>query len=337
MASKPRPKVASSAQIAVKLAPFNHRLLLTGAGFSQNWGGYLAREIWSLILGNPKIRTRKRIDQLLHGQMNFEEALAEAEVTKKDEYSDQDRNVLRSAIMDAFEVQDTRMRKQDNHGLVNALWGLVKTFARGPGTTCLFTLNQDLLVERFLLSGDSPRVEVPGVSSEAWWFGRQIATAPWQNRAHPVEVLDDPGPSFRSANGRVTYIKLHGSTNWRRPRGDVMVLGGAKEAAIEQFRILRINTEVFRAALNQPKARLLVIGYGFADDHINRSIAMGVKAGLRLWIVDPMDPEQIRARLKDRKMGAIWNAVIGHTPGAWHNLFDGHGVDHDLLEKGFWS
>ncbi len=327
----------SSVQIAATLAPFNGRLLLTGAGFSRDWGGYLAKEIWSLILGNPKIRARPKIDRLLHRQMNFEEALAKAEVTEKERYSEADRDVLRAAIMDAFDLQDIRIRTQDNQGLVTALWGLLKTFSKGPGTKCLFTLNQDLLLERFMLSGDAPRVDIPGVPSESWWFGREVATAPWPHASHPVTVSDDPGPSFRTAKGKITYIKLHGSTNWRRPRGDVMVLGGAKEAAIKQFRILRINTAVFRAALKQPEGRLLVIGYSFADDHINRSIAIGVKTGLRLWVVDPSDPEKIRSSLRARGMGTIWNAVVGYTPGSWHHLFDGRGVDHQLLERGFWT
>src|SRR5205085_3568151 len=115
-----------------------------------------------------------------------------------------------------------------------------------------------------------------------------------------------------SAKGGVTYIKLHGSTNWRRPRANVVVLGGAKEAAIRQFRILRMNNAVFRAAMRQSDARLLVVGYGFGDDHINKTIAVGVKGGLKLWIVDPLDPATIWATLKKKRIAQIWDAVIGH-------------------------
>src|SRR5437868_2864969 len=117
-----------SVDIAASLAPFNRRLLLTGAGFSRNWGGYLSSELWSLVLGNPKIRTRPKIDRLLHREMNFEAALAEVEVTDRATYTGRDREILREAVMDAFEVQDTRIRSWDDGDgdLTSGLRGLVK-------------------------------------------------------------------------------------------------------------------------------------------------------------------------------------------------------------------
>jgi hypothetical protein len=33
------------------------RILLTGAGFSKNWGGYLAREVWERLLGHHAVRS----------------------------------------------------------------------------------------------------------------------------------------------------------------------------------------------------------------------------------------------------------------------------------------
>jgi hypothetical protein len=214
---------------------------------------------------------------------------------------------------------------------------LVEKFATRSGTKTLFTLNQDLLLERSVLSGDAPRIEVPGVPAESWWFGRETRTAAAVHAAKPVHIEDKPSKSFRDAKGKLAYIKLHGSMNWRRPRGDVVVLGGAKEQAIKQFRILRINTAVFRAALKQPGARMLVIGYGFADAHINQNIASGVAEGLKLWIVDPRSPESIRSNLKQQGMTSIWKAVIGYSPGPWIKLFDRLTTDYRLLEEGFWT
>lgn len=322
-----------------RLAPYNNRILLTGAGFSKRWGGYLAAEIWSVIIGNAKIRTRPRIDQLLHRELNFEAALAAVEVTNRDSFEEGDGTILREAITEAFAVQDARIRSPvDKEGLINGLLDLLKTFTWGnSGTTCLFTLNQDLLLERYLLSENSPRVEIPGVPDQGWWFGREVRTAAWVQKATPVTVSPVPDADFRKAKGKILYIKLHGSMNWRRPRGDVMVLGGAKEAAINQFRILRLNTAVFRRALAQPDARLLVIGYGFGDDHINRTIAAAARKGLRLWIVDPRSPETVREQLSKKRLMGIWESVIGYYQDGWERLFDVTSVDHGLLEQGFWS
>lgn len=34
---------------------FSDTILLTGAGFTANFGGFLAREVWSKIFNNPKL------------------------------------------------------------------------------------------------------------------------------------------------------------------------------------------------------------------------------------------------------------------------------------------
>jgi len=41
----------------------NDRVLLTGAGFTKNFGGPLAREIWSLIFNNPRIQQTPSLRQ----------------------------------------------------------------------------------------------------------------------------------------------------------------------------------------------------------------------------------------------------------------------------------
>ena len=52
--------------------------------------------------------------------------------------------------------------------------------------------------------------------------------------------------------------------------------------------ILRWYQEEFRRYLSMPNARLMVIGYGFLDPHINDLIVEGARAGgLRMFIVNP--------------------------------------------------
>jgi hypothetical protein len=83
-------------------------------------------------------------------------------------------------------------------------------------------------------------------------------------------------------------FKLHGSSNWRDQEGsEVMILGGAKATAIQRFPVLSWYADVFRSSLFQPGARLMIIGYGFRDGHINAALESAVDAGLKVFIIDP--------------------------------------------------
>src|SRR5262245_36982292 len=56
------------------------RLLLLGAGFSRNWGGWLANEVFEYLLGSPEIVDNQRVRNLLwkhHAGGGFEAALGE--------------------------------------------------------------------------------------------------------------------------------------------------------------------------------------------------------------------------------------------------------------------
>jgi hypothetical protein len=168
--------------------------------------------------------------------------------------------------------------------------------------------------------GQKIPAKVPGVISP---------TAP------TARVLFDEA-DFRFGKGRPIYVKLHGSMNWFEEGGGVAVLGGGKEETIERFDVLRINSRIFRKAANQSGARLLIIGYGFGDAHINEMIAMGVRSGLALWILDPRPPGAIRRQID--KIGSstlIWQSVVGHSTCSVNELFDPATVDNKLFVERF--
>src|SRR5258707_12079174 len=59
-------------------------------------------------------------------------------------------------------------------------------------------------------------------------------------------------------------------------------MGGNKSANIAASELLSWYEQEFRNALREPGARLMVIGYGFADTHINDDIRDGAAAGMKL-------------------------------------------------------
>jgi hypothetical protein len=117
-------------------------------------------------------------------------------------------------------------------------------------------------------------------------------------------------PIFR---GQSNYIKLHGSLNWRSRHARLMVTGGNKEQRIANTALFNFYQRVFVDVLNfHDNGKLFVIGYSFGDNHINEIIAAAIaRSGLRLMILDPLDPDSLRKRIFASHMGReIWEAAI---------------------------
>src|SRR5439155_13282313 len=94
-------------------------------------------------------------------------------------------------------------------------------------------------------------------------------------------------------------IKLHGSMNWQREVGGrkVMIIGGGKLTQIRSEPLLDWYYKIFKQVLSRKNQRLLVIGYGFGDPHINDVILKSVREhGLRLYVVSPHEPEDFGKR-----------------------------------------
>lgn len=105
-------------------------------------------------------------------------------------------------------------------------------------------------------------------------------------------------------------VKLHGSTNWRAGFAQpIMVVGNEKSGAIKSFPVLGLCHDFFVNALNQPNAKLMVIGYSFQDQHINAVIEKASTGhGLGTFIMDP-----IGSRVLDDKNPRMANAIIGKS------------------------
>lgn len=154
----------------------------------------------------------------------------------------------------------------------------------------IFTLNQDLLLEHHYTNENIKLIgkkkhdgaELPGMlrkpslepfHSDSW--SRSI-WSPMDEEAYAVSPRHQP------------IYKLHGSSNWthtdNRP---LLIMGDAKVREIGQTPILNWYASEFDRWLSRESSKLMVIGYGFGDDHINEIIVKAVASGLKLFIIDP--------------------------------------------------
>lgn len=299
-------------------------ILLTGAGFTKNFGGLLASEMWATIFNHKKIQAQPKIKEFMKDDFDFESIYYSI---MEGSYSDNEKEAISDAVKLAYENIDTILIKYDfgnplPTGLNNVL-EFIWHFTETSNTSFIFTLNQDLFFER-LYSGD--QLSIPGIENNPEWFTsyyrkeleeEDYCKLPDEERLNAIkpDILPD-GSNF--------IIKLHGSYNWKSYDGsDIMVIGRGKTEQIQKEPLLNYYFEVFEKALFQNERRLLIIGYGFGDDHINKIIADAVRNhGLKIYVISPNSPGDFKKLLKKNKIGEeIWQGISGYFPSILKDIF----------------
>lgn len=176
----------------------------------------------------------------------------------------------------------------------------------------VFTTNYDTLIEQTLDEAGVP------------YFDGFVGTV---SRVFRPEVFEQdiylPPHGEQRALTRLPemlyFYKLHGSINWRSSRSpgalsrDVVVQQRESESASELALIYPTPQKesdvlgypysdlfrAFNAVVGTPETCLLVLGYGFSDDHINRFIfqALASSPTFQLFVVDPYAAQHSRDEL----------------------------------------
>ncbi|MFN0298930.1 MAG: hypothetical protein ACKVQU_01105, partial [Burkholderiales bacterium] len=253
-------------------------IALLVAGFSRNWGGWLANEVFEYLIGTPEAMADPGLRGLLwryQDKGGFEDALAELQESlqprPRPEYGTAYFNnkvplrsqagELQAAINRMFEAMNAAYNSQ--HEVDDAMGSFLASF------DAIFTLNQDMLLERLYV----PRLEYMTAGRVKW----KGATLPGMNKAEKIgrsggvefwsEYLWEPKPALEFPEqpevGLQPIYKLHGSSQWRAVSGGapILIIGGEKSRAIKQFDVLEWYAKRFDSLLAQG-TRLMVIGYG---------------------------------------------------------------------------
>jgi hypothetical protein len=131
-------------------------ILLLGAGFSRNWGGWLAVEAFEYRLNSTHLDGPIR-DLLWSYKRRggFEEVLAyvQTEYAQRRDVSSQERlTKLQTAVAEMFADMDAAFAAITNFEFQNDTAYLVRNCL--VRFDAIFTLNQDLLLERHYLNGN---------------------------------------------------------------------------------------------------------------------------------------------------------------------------------------
>jgi hypothetical protein len=278
--------------------------------------------MWSLLLGHPALGSMSKTRKLLLGDFNYESAYHA--VLSGAEYSTEEKTAMREATVAAYDFVDRGVRNwsfvQGAPYPVNLyrVRELIAMFAGARGKPgFFFTLNQDLFVERH--SGGS-NLKLLGLQRTVDLPARTQGAFDSENRVTlPSEV-----PLNAAQHDSCYYVKLHGSCNWYASDGSPrMVIGQGKTDQLSREPLLAEYLDLFGRVLSSGNKRLLVIGYGFRDEHINSAIADAVKHGtLELFVVSPQEPSSFRAALWEGPHGKeIWPGLRGYYPHTLLALF----------------
>jgi hypothetical protein len=272
--------------------PEIRHFLVLGAGFTRNWGGWLASDLFSKVLSDAQLDPSIR--ELLwtyrdHGGVERVLGDLQDEHARNPNASTRGRLAqLEDALYRAFTVMDQRLAAVPFEFQSSGAYQL------GPflnSFDAIFTLNQDTFLERNYLNdnvslmsgGRLDGYSLPGMR-------RRVNPNPsYDELKHPNIGVHEPSGDFQLHPRRQPYVKLHGSSNWRTGEERIIVLGGRKSGLIDRFVILKRYHDYFRHCLSSGPARLMIIGYGFGDDHINNAIMDAARGGqLELFIIDAL-------------------------------------------------
>ena len=275
-------------------------MLLLGAGFSRNWGGWLAAEAFEYLIGCPEINADPNLSELLWRNQHtggFENALAELQaLTDRDPAMFDTLQQLRGAVLSMFDVMNGCFQRLVNFEPENN--NAVRRFLFD--FDAIFTLNQDLLLEyqylnmhpELLAPQRRQGYALPGMRPVHDPLQAGAPGGQWSRRwmpANPDQFNVDPELQ--------PYFKLHGSSNWQQDDAGrtMLIMGGGKAKEIGLVPVLQWYQEKFTEYLCRGDARLMVIGYGFRDEHINAVIIDAIENyGLKLFVVSPDGADQAR-------------------------------------------
>ncbi len=207
----------------------------------------------------------------------------------------------------------------------------------------IFTLNQDTLLEQHYLTeyfygqsgGHWRGWDMPGIHD----VGERLGNNPFYTATTVKEVEEDDEFSLRP--NHQLYLKLHGSHNWVTKSGLALITGGNKAADIGTVLPSRLVSHAhFKAAVCDETARLMIIGYGFGDRHINSILLRASAAGGRFFIVDTqgisvIDKRKSTDQLAQRLWPELAPNIIGASRRPLASTFNSDHIEHSKLQEFF--
>ncbi|MEO8401065.1 MAG: hypothetical protein ABI597_04615 [Gammaproteobacteria bacterium] len=268
------------------------KILLTGAGFTHNFGSPLASEMSGLIFNAV---SSKELRDILREDFDYESLYQR--VIQSQDYSVEMKHEFSSAVSGAYNKIDKLITNRPLSEIldVGRFVEFISWFDKIRGGGFIFSLNQDLLIEnhinnhtlytlQIMLALQSPIVDVSNS------YANPIASRKFNyiiGDKDVDETITEFNKKFSKDEASIYYIKMHGSQNWfRQDDQQIMIIGHGKRDRIKSDKLLAWYADIFKNQLALNDTKLLIIGYGFGDEHINQEIYNN-RDNLSMYVVNP--------------------------------------------------
>ncbi len=275
-------------------------VVLAGSGCSQSAGGPSMNDLWNAAIGEKPDDIAKAIAGKIHYSLeppdsrNIEAFLSQAEAFLQVENAED--------VMGFLNRCKEEILKECSAFLDPARLGAHQTFLHRLSRRRVrdqrlkvFTTNYDLCFER-------AASELGGIAMDGFSF-----TAPrrYDSRFFGYDIIRRPRGAEDIGNyleGVFLLYKLHGSVNWAR-LGDGTILEKDKPTPEEACLIYPVSGKYqqsflqphlesisqYLSILREPNTCVLVVGFGFNDDHLSEPLLAAVRSNphLRLIVVGP--------------------------------------------------
>lgn len=281
-----------------------NRILLTGAGFSANFGAPLASQMSDRIYNDFGVQNSEKLKSTL--SVNFDYEAVYQDVIESEKYSKEEKQTLVDAVRRSYEQMDEEIIRHPD--LTQTYSDFFKKFLFRfatvyGGAGYIFTLNQDLLVERrFSHYPDSSFSSLCLPIAETKMFNKQWSES-LGNAYHKIIPAGEDFEKFKEEYEKgieknrivLSYVKLHGSQEWfLGGNNPVMVVGRGKKERISFQPLLRYYWSLFEREINKPNTKLLIIGYSFNDDHVNDALISARRLnGLEITVINRSSRKKI--------------------------------------------
>jgi len=308
---------------------FNKTVLLLGAGFSKNFGGFLAREMWEKIFNHPLVDNAGDVKWELKKNFNFETVYSEfynaTTEAKKEQFK-----ILEEVVQDVYKnMNDKLLHPSADTGVnINYLQNkFINPFTDdgSEGFGACFSLNQDLFFEKHFNRNPLGPASVWYGSNQNTVNEADLHTDRTLPTTEQIKEYKDQLP-----NHGFGFIKLHGSLNWKTPGGtSAKVIGINKPEIIDTIPLLKWYRDLFIEAMQQENIKLVVYGYSFGDKYINDIIRDAIHGThkrpdgnkMKIYIISPENPKQLKERLENSEHGEIWTVIDGYFPYQMKDMF----------------
>jgi len=287
-------------------------------------------------LGSPRLNARIR-NCLWKNNGNFEatfEDLRAAASDRADSSARDDFETFNAMLLEMYDAMKLGFRSA--HIELRQTASLLRTDRFLAHFDAIFTLNQDTYLEQHYVyqpvhqstHGDRLGIDIPGLKEPAPIIehGNQLTKA-------TVRYVLSEGFTLR--DGWQPYIKLHGSYNWRSEGGHLLIVGGTTSIDIARIPLLTWYHAQFRSMITKPNTRLMIIGYGFGDEHINECLQSAARASTKLFIVDVLGADVLDRRPAHIRqtqgptplLSALRDSIVGASRRPLRDT-----LDHDPVE-----